>query len=60
MLPGLQQGQEKMSKSDPLSAIFMEDEEVTWPLFIVYKSREEFLQLLTSFECFVILRLKLM
>nr|AAC69137.2 putative tyrosyl-tRNA synthetase [Arabidopsis thaliana] len=27
MLPGLQQGQEKMSKSDPLSAIFMEDEE---------------------------------
>ena len=28
MLPGLQQGQEKMSKSDPLSSIFMEDEEV--------------------------------
>jgi len=28
MLPGLQQGQEKMSKSDPSSAIFMEDEEV--------------------------------
>ncbi|KAG7569072.1 PPM-type phosphatase domain [Arabidopsis thaliana x Arabidopsis arenosa] len=28
MLPGLQQGQEKMSKSDPLSAIFMEDEEI--------------------------------
>ncbi|XP_010531909.1 PREDICTED: tyrosine--tRNA ligase 1, cytoplasmic-like isoform X2 [Tarenaya hassleriana] len=27
MLPGLQQGQEKMSKSDPLSAIFMEDDE---------------------------------
>ncbi|OVA15217.1 Aminoacyl-tRNA synthetase [Macleaya cordata] len=27
MLPGLQQGQEKMSKSDPSSAIFMEDEE---------------------------------
>ncbi|MCI16758.1 tyrosine-tRNA ligase-like protein, partial [Trifolium medium] len=27
MLPGLQQGQEKMSKSDPLSSIFMEDEE---------------------------------
>jgi tyrosyl-tRNA synthetase len=28
MLPGLQQGQEKMSKSDPSSSIFMEDEEV--------------------------------
>jgi len=28
MLPGLKQGQEKMSKSDPNSAIFMEDEEV--------------------------------
>lgn len=28
MLPGLQQGQEKMSKSDPLSSIFMEDDEV--------------------------------
>ncbi|RDX90655.1 Tyrosine--tRNA ligase 1, cytoplasmic, partial [Mucuna pruriens] len=27
MLAGLQQGQEKMSKSDPLSSIFMEDEE---------------------------------
>lgn len=27
MLPGLLQGQEKMSKSDPNSAIFMEDEE---------------------------------
>ncbi|KAH8956572.1 hypothetical protein BDL97_07G046900 [Sphagnum fallax] len=27
MLPGLKQGQEKMSKSDPNSAIFMEDEE---------------------------------
>ncbi|MQL68570.1 hypothetical protein Taro_000828 [Colocasia esculenta] len=27
MLPGLQEGQEKMSKSDPSSAIFMEDEE---------------------------------
>ncbi|KAL9269253.1 Tyrosine--tRNA ligase 1, cytoplasmic-like protein [Drosera capensis] len=27
MLPGLQQGQEKMSKSDPTSSIFMEDEE---------------------------------
>ncbi|CAA6657167.1 unnamed protein product [Spirodela intermedia] len=27
MLPGLQEGQEKMSKSDPASAIFMEDEE---------------------------------
>ncbi|KAJ6900954.1 hypothetical protein NC652_026905 [Populus alba x Populus x berolinensis] len=28
MLPGLQQGQEKMSKSDPSSSIFIEDEEV--------------------------------
>nr|XP_017247128.1 PREDICTED: tyrosine--tRNA ligase 2, cytoplasmic [Daucus carota subsp. sativus] len=27
MIPGLQPGQEKMSKSDPSSAIFMEDEE---------------------------------
>nr|DAD21084.1 TPA_asm: hypothetical protein HUJ06_022547 [Nelumbo nucifera] len=27
MLPGLQQGQEKMSKSDPTSSIYMEDEE---------------------------------
>ncbi|CAN1262994.1 Tyrosine--tRNA ligase 1, cytoplasmic [Linum perenne] len=27
MLPGLQEGQEKMSKSDPSSSIFMEDEE---------------------------------
>uniref|UniRef100_A0A2P2L6L6 tyrosine--tRNA ligase n=1 Tax=Rhizophora mucronata TaxID=61149 RepID=A0A2P2L6L6_RHIMU len=27
MLPGLQEGQDKMSKSDPSSAIFMEDEE---------------------------------
>ncbi|CAH9117950.1 unnamed protein product, partial [Cuscuta epithymum] len=27
MLPGLQKGQEKMSKSDPSSSIFMEDEE---------------------------------
>lgn len=28
MLPGLQEGQEKMSKSDPSSSIYMEDEEV--------------------------------
>ena len=28
MLPGLQEGQDKMSKSDPSSSIFMEDEEV--------------------------------
>ncbi|XP_057425272.1 tyrosine--tRNA ligase 1, cytoplasmic-like [Lotus japonicus] len=27
MLPGLQQGQDKMSKSDPSSSVFMEDEE---------------------------------
>ncbi|RWW49628.1 hypothetical protein BHE74_00044170, partial [Ensete ventricosum] len=27
MLPGLQEGQEKMSKSDPSSSIYMEDEE---------------------------------
>lgn len=30
MIPGLQQGQEKMSKSDPSSAIYMEDEEVLY------------------------------
>ena len=30
MLPGLQQGQEKMSKSDPSSAIYMEDDEVSY------------------------------
>lgn len=30
MLPGLQEGQEKMSKSDPSSSIFMEDEEVLY------------------------------
>lgn len=29
MLPGLQEGQEKMSKSDPSSSIYMEDEEVS-------------------------------
>lgn len=34
MLPGLQQGQEKMSKSDPSSSIFMEDEEVGFPLLV--------------------------
>jgi tyrosyl-tRNA synthetase len=28
MLPGFKEGQEKMSKSDPASAIFMEDDEV--------------------------------
>lgn len=28
MLPGLKEGQEKMSKSDPSSSIYMEDEEV--------------------------------
>ncbi|KAL8507837.1 hypothetical protein ACS0TY_018393 [Phlomoides rotata] len=28
MLPRLQEGQEKMSKSDPSSSIYMEDEEV--------------------------------
>ena len=32
MLRGLQQGQTKMSKSDPSSVIFMEDEEVNHPL----------------------------
>jgi tyrosyl-tRNA synthetase len=31
MLPGLLKGQEKMSKSDPNSAIFMEDDEVSPP-----------------------------
>jgi tyrosyl-tRNA synthetase len=30
MLTGLQQGQQKMSKSDPSSSIFMEDGEVGW------------------------------
>ncbi|KAL6538495.1 hypothetical protein OROGR_012483 [Orobanche gracilis] len=33
MLPGLQEGQEKMSKSDPSSSIFMEDEEWTFTCF---------------------------
>ncbi|XWS19223.1 hypothetical protein CRYUN_Cryun32bG0112500 [Craigia yunnanensis] len=34
MLPGLQQGQEKMFKSDPSSSIFMEDEEyIIFPCF---------------------------
>jgi tyrosyl-tRNA synthetase len=28
MMPGLLEGQEKMSKSDPNSAIFMEDSEI--------------------------------
>ena len=28
MLPGLKEGQAKISKSDPSSAIFMEDDEV--------------------------------
>jgi hypothetical protein len=28
MLPGFKEGQEKMSKSDPSSTIFMEDDEV--------------------------------
>lgn len=36
MLPGLQEGQEKMSKSDPSSSIFMEDEEV----LCVYKFQQ--------------------
>jgi tyrosyl-tRNA synthetase len=34
MLPGFKEGQEKMSKSDPTSAIFMEDDEV----FLVFSS----------------------
>lgn len=28
MLPGIKEGQQKMTKSDPSSAIFMEDDEV--------------------------------
>jgi len=28
ILPGIKEGQQKMSKSDPSSAIFMEDDEV--------------------------------
>jgi hypothetical protein len=33
MLPGLREGQEKMSKSDPSSAIYMEDGEVLHHIF---------------------------
>ena len=35
MLSGLN-GQEKMSKSDPNSAIYMEDEEVSWLEIYIY------------------------
>lgn len=43
MLPGLKQGQEKMSKSDPDSAIFMEDsaEEVEKKLKKAYCTPKE-------------------
>jgi hypothetical protein len=34
MLPGIKEGQQKMSKSDPASAIFMEDDEVFSSLYI--------------------------
>ena len=37
MLPGFKEGQEKMSKSDPTSAIFMEDDEV-FPRFFCLKN----------------------
>ena len=37
MLPGFKEGQEKMSKSDPSSAIFMEDDEVYF-LMICFSS----------------------
>lgn len=37
MLPGFKEGQEKMSKSDPSSAIFMEDDEV-FPITTSYPS----------------------
>jgi len=46
MLPGLQQGQEKMSKSDPSSSIFMEDEEVLY-CAIVGSFNNSFLQYLS-------------
>ena len=36
MLPGLLQGQEKMSKSDTSSAIFMEDEEVLFDRYLSF------------------------
>jgi tryptophanyl-tRNA synthetase len=36
MLPGFKEGQEKMSKSDPSSAIFMEDDEVVFYLLIIF------------------------
>eukprot|EP00897_Mesotaenium_endlicherianum_P006506 jgi/Mesen1/5884/ME000299S04998 len=44
MLPGLLEGQEKMSKSDPNSAIFMEDEEVGAAALGVYKDIDELKQ----------------
>jgi len=34
MLPGIKEGQQKVSKSDPASAIFMEDDEVFSSLYI--------------------------
>ncbi|KAJ0575298.1 putative aminoacyl-tRNA synthetase, class Ic [Helianthus annuus] len=36
MLPGLKEGQDKMSKSDTSSTIFMEDEEVISKISNVY------------------------
>lgn len=39
MLMGLKEGQEKMSKSDPDSAIFMEDSEVRHDVPCVRSSR---------------------
>ena len=46
MLPGLQQGQEKMSKSDPSSSIFMEDEEVG---ALQWKSKSVMLKVILGF-----------
>lgn len=49
MLPGLQQGQEKMSKSDPSSAIYMEDEEVQF-FFVVCKLYVELYEISSIFN----------
>jgi hypothetical protein len=44
MLPGFKEGQEKMSKSDPTSAIFMEDDEV-------YSQQQSFVLLVLTLRC---------
>lgn len=43
MLAGLKEGQEKMSKSDPDSAIFMEDSEVLLLTLCYYAPAEHLL-----------------